>query len=361
MHPVIKQLQSIPAAMKALDQLETDIRQAPTFAALKGLAQDARDIQRRWRPVKEVADKAGQCWVAADYKLGEELLKNGKSKGTKGQIVGRKPGSGGRGKNANLSSGGTIMSAPDEVQTDADLGIGKRLAARARKLAELDGRSRQQLVKELKSLDRAVTPDAVLALNRLHNKVERKHQISASKFSNNGPFDAAVIDPPWDMKKIDRDVRPNQDAFDYPTMATDKIAALWRDEIAPRLKPDCHVFLWTTQRYLPDAIALLQSFGLRYVLTFVWHKDGGFQPIDLPQYNCEFVIYARKGTPLFIDTKNFLCCFTAKRREHSRKPDEFYDVIRRVTGGSRIDVFSREKREGFAQYGNQTDTFDKSP
>ena len=92
--------------------------------------------------------------------------------------------------------------------------------------------------------------------------------------------------------------------------------------------------------------------------SVVWHKSGGFQPMDLPQFNCEFILYARLGSPVFVDSKNFTCCFHGERREHSRKPDAFYDMIRRVTGGSRIDVFSREKRDGFAQYGNEIDKFD---
>jgi len=37
-------------------------------------------------------------------------------------------------------------------------------------------------------------------------------------FSEDGPFGTVVLDPPWDMQKIDREVRPNQDAFDYPVM-----------------------------------------------------------------------------------------------------------------------------------------------
>jgi N6-adenosine-specific RNA methylase IME4 len=81
---------------------------------------------------------------------------------------------------------------------------------------------------------------------------------------------------------------------------------------------------------------------------------------SLPQFNCEFVIYSRKGTPKFIDTKGFPCCFNAPRREHSRKPDEFYEIVGLVTKGSRIDVFSREQREGFAQYGNEVAKFSEA-
>ena len=46
-------------------------------------------------------------------------------------------------------------------------------------------------------------------------------------------------------------------------------------------------------------------------------------------------------------------CNSWPRREHSREPQEFYDLIRRVTDEPRIDIFSRELREGFKQCGNE--------
>lgn len=170
-----------------------------------------------------------------------------------------------------------------------------------------------------------------------------------------GKFECIVIDPPWEMQKIERDVRPNQVAFEYPTMTADELAAF---DVAGISADDCHLFCWTTHKHLPLAIDLLHTWGFRYVCAMVWHKPGGFQPIGLPQYNCEFVLYARRGSPSFIDTKAFPCCFNAPRKEHSRKPDEFYDVIRRVTQGPRIDVFSRESREGFTTFGNEAGKFD---
>jgi len=170
-----------------------------------------------------------------------------------------------------------------------------------------------------------------------------------------GKFSTIVIDPPWPMEKIERDVREHQVAFDYPIMAEDQLAAF---PVADMAADDCHLFCWTTHKFLPMSLRLLDAWGFRYVLTMVWHKPGGFQPFGLPQYNCEFAIYARRGAPTFADTKAFNVCFEAPRREHSRKPDEFYDVIRRVTTGPRIDVFSREARDGFSQYGNETSKFE---
>jgi N6-adenosine-specific RNA methylase IME4 len=157
-----------------------------------------------------------------------------------------------------------------------------------------------------------------------------------------------VIDPPWPLDVIPRAVRPNQVALAYPTMPLVAIQALPLPMATP-----CHVWLWTTQRFLWAAHDCLQAWGLTYVCCFVWHKAGGMQPLGLPQYNCEFALYARKGPALLLDTTGLATCFTAPREAHSAKPEAFYTMVRRATAGRRLDMFARRQIEGFDRWGHE--------
>jgi N6-adenosine-specific RNA methylase IME4 len=340
---------TLPSAEKALlhlGRLEIEIENAPSLEEVDAIARTAAAYQHAFRPVKEVADRAGTVQALAMRKIGTELAKLPKAKGNAGP---------GRGK-AGSKAGPAFNDAP----TLKDLGVSKKRAAKAKKLADMATDKINDIVEGLIENGRSVTPESILAADRAEKKDEKKATLLAAVFSATGPFDVVVTDPPWPMQKIDREERPNQDAFDYGVMSLEEIEAHWRREIEPRTKPDCHVLWWTTQRYLPPALQMVERLGYRYVFTMVWHKAGGFQPIDLPQYNAEFIIYARKGAPLFIDTKDFKVCNAWPRREHSRKPFGFYELIKRVTGGSRVDVFSREPHEGFAQYGDEISKFRES-
>ena len=169
-----------------------------------------------------------------------------------------------------------------------------------------------------------------------------------------GKYRTIMIDPPWDMERIQMENRTfDKESFDYPTMSLDEI----KDFKLPAHE-ECHLWLWTTQKYLRPSFDLLDAWDFTYLATFVWHKNGGFQPVGLPQFNCEFVLLARKGGQPFIETKQFFTCFNAPRREHSRKPDEFYDVVKRVCPEPRIDIFSREDRDGYDVWGLEAGMFD---
>ena len=155
-------------------------------------------------------------------------------------------------------------------------------------------------------------------------------------------YSTIVIDPPWPMTKIKRRVRPNQVGFDYPTMSIEEIAS-----ITLPIADNAFVFLWTTQKFLPSAFYIMEAWDLKYRFTMVWHKNGGIQPYNSAQFNCEFVLLGSKGNPKFESLKAFPTNFNAKRQGHSIKPDEFYEMLCRVTSEPRIDIFSRRKIKGF--------------
>jgi N6-adenosine-specific RNA methylase IME4/predicted XRE-type DNA-binding protein len=160
-----------------------------------------------------------------------------------------------------------------------------------------------------------------------------------------------VIDPPWPITKIEREVRPDQGIeLDYPTMSLEEIAAWpindWCDSTG------CHIYLWVTHRFLPDAFDILRAWEVKYQCLLTWVKNVGFTPFSW-MYSTEHVLFGRIGS-LSLSQNGLRLDFSAKVQRHSRKPNEFYELVRQASPAPRLNVFSRETRDGFDSWGNET-------
>lgn len=170
-----------------------------------------------------------------------------------------------------------------------------------------------------------------------------------------GLFDVISVDPPWpyegESKKVTSfDSVGRRVANPYPEMSIKEIK-----KIELPLMDDAVVLLWTTHKFLPDAFEILKDWGIDYKATLVWNK----QKIGMGAWfrmQCEFCLVGVKGKPYWENT-TFRDIFEEPRREHSRKPDSFFDMIEKITLGRRLEYFSREKRTGWEVFGNDINKF----
>jgi N6-adenosine-specific RNA methylase IME4 len=168
-----------------------------------------------------------------------------------------------------------------------------------------------------------------------------------------GKFRTIIVDPPWPVQKILREERMLQEEeLDYTTI---KIRQIMDFPIQKVMAENCHVYLWATQKYIPIAFEVFKAWGVKYECLLTWVKNVGFTPFSW-MYSTEHVLFGRTGS-LELLRKGRRLDFKGKVREHSRKPDEFYDLVRAVSPKPRVDLFAREKHRGFKAWGNEVNKF----
>jgi N6-adenosine-specific RNA methylase IME4 len=350
--------------LKKIEQSRLAIREVKDLSEIRKLIDQGEALKAYAKSAKmsaEIQSDIAELNLIAERRLGEISSALEKSKG--GEWTHKEHSSAVRtsgSKTAALADVNVTRQRASEAEKLAkiDEGVFNTLLKASRvtnipkkdieKIAELEP-EKQRAVADKISTGEAKSVSEAVRQDKLETVKENLEDISAKKAKKlQGVYDVIVIDPPWKMEKIERDERPRQAGFDYPTMSEDELAGLKIPSA-----DNCHVFLWATHKHLPLAFRLLENWKFKYVCTFVWHKNGGFQPFGLPQYNCEFCLYAHKGSPKFIDFKNFFTCFNADRTGHSEKPEVFYETLRRVTAGRRLDMYSRRDIKGFDAWGNE--------
>lgn len=176
-------------------------------------------------------------------------------------------------------------------------------------------------------------------------------------------IDVFVIDPPWSKKKGGiRKSRINQDRnLDYKTMSTLEIFDLLDKDVFSTANNNHCVFMWTIDQFLFDCENEMSKRGYKRHCRFVWNKLNGVAPAFTIRYSHEFLLWFYKDKLLPISKEQrgrFMTVFEEKSREHSRKPDFCYIMVNSLYPDlQKMDVFSREARTGWTQYGDQCNYF----
>lgn len=137
--------------------------------------------------------------------------------------------------------------------------------------------------------------------------------------------------------------------LDYPTLTVEQITDLPVGDLAD--PAGCHLYLWTTHKYLPDALDICAAWGFSYQCVMTWVKNVGITPFSW-MYDTEHVIFARRGS-LDLEQLGLRLSFNAPVTKHSAKPDVFYDRVVAASPGPRLEMYARGEREGFEVWGNE--------
>ena len=174
-------------------------------------------------------------------------------------------------------------------------------------------------------------------------------------------FGTILADPPWQFANKTGKIAPEHRRLSrYGTMMLAEIAALPVEQLAA---PTAHLYLWCPNALLPDGLAVMQAWGFSYKSNIVWHKvrkDGGSDGRGVGFYFrnvTELILFGVRGrnARTLAPGRRQVNLLATRKREHSRKPDEQYEIIEACSPAPYLELFARGIRKGWVTWGDQAD------
>jgi N6-adenosine-specific RNA methylase IME4 len=140
----------------------------------------------------------------------------------------------------------------------------------------------------------------------------------------------------------------------YVSMTVAEIKAMPVSTLADE---NCELYLWTTQKYLPDAFEVLKAWGFKYCQTLTWCKTPmgkGQGGVYCP--TTEFLLLGRKGKMPKVERIDTTWWNVKRQMKHSKKPEFFQDLIETVSDAPRLEMFARRERKGWDVWGNEVES-----
>jgi N6-adenosine-specific RNA methylase IME4 len=180
-------------------------------------------------------------------------------------------------------------------------------------------------------------------------------------FAGPNRFATILADPPWRFVNRTGKMAPEHKRLSrYGTMSVDDIGAL---PVKTILAPTAHLYLWVPNALLPEGLQVMKAWGFNYKSNIVWHKlrkDGGSDGRGVGFYFrnvTELILFGVRGKNgrTLQPGRTQVNYVGTRKREHSRKPDEQYDLIEACSPGPFLEMFARGTRPGWSMWGNQAD------
>jgi N6-adenosine-specific RNA methylase IME4 len=174
-------------------------------------------------------------------------------------------------------------------------------------------------------------------------------------------FGTILADPPWRFQNSTGKVAPEHKRLNrYGTLTFEDIQRL---PVAGIAASTAHLYLWVPNALLPEGLAVMRAWGFAYKSNVVWHKirkDGGSDGRGVGFYFrnvTEIILFGVRGknARTLPPGRSQVNMIQTRKREHSRKPDEQYDIIEACSSGPYIELFGRGVRKGWMTWGNQAD------
>lgn len=176
-------------------------------------------------------------------------------------------------------------------------------------------------------------------------------------------FSTILADPPWRFENRTGKMAPEHRRLSrYETMGLDDICALPVSAISADTS---HLYLWVPNALLPEGLRVLTAWGFQYKTNLVWHKvrkDGGPDGRGVGFYfrnTTELILFGVRGknARTLAPGRSEVNILRTMKREHSRKPDETYELIERCSPGPFLEMFARGSRPNWVSWGNQSENY----
>jgi N6-adenosine-specific RNA methylase IME4 len=173
-----------------------------------------------------------------------------------------------------------------------------------------------------------------------------------------GQFATILADPPWQFQNRTGKMAPeHKRLLRYPTMELEEIFELPIPRLAAARS---HIYLWVPNALLAEGLQVMKRWGFTYKSNLVWYKvrkDGGPDGRGVGFYFrnvTELVLFGVRGSLRTLQPgRTQVNLFQTRKREHSRKPDEIYDLIEQCSPGPYLELFARFPHVGWSQWGNE--------